>query len=181
MGPVLSVVISVGDAEESVGREVRTMAAHLRGRGLLFEILAFSDGCCDNSLAVLQMMGREIPELRLVGGDARGRAFLRGAGEARGEFVALAEAGAPFPVGMLGWALRQLDLGKDAVVFRGRGIVARRMPCLAAIVGSRGRGDGFHRTFEQQAAMGTRRLALELVGTRGRVGLLQPVLRFLTA
>src|SRR4029077_7759048 len=85
----LSIVIAVREAEETIGRDVRQIANHLRAAGVSFEILAVNDGCCDNSLAVLRLVTAQVPELRLCSGDARGRAFVRGASEARGELVAL--------------------------------------------------------------------------------------------
>jgi glycosyltransferase involved in cell wall biosynthesis len=69
----ISVVLAIRDAEESVGRDVRRIAEHLRGRGLSFEILAVSDGCRDNSLAVVRLLARQVPELRVCPGCARAR------------------------------------------------------------------------------------------------------------
>lgn len=174
----LSIVIAVGDVEESIGRDVRRVVQHLRALGLGFEILAVNDGCCDNSPAVLRLLEPEIPELRALTGDAAGRAFLRGAAEARGPALVLWDAGGgAFPLAALGWALQRLAAGKQAIVLRGRCIVGARLACLPALVGSSGRGLLFERTFERQA----RDLDLEIVGARRRAGLLEPVLRFLAA
>jgi glycosyltransferase involved in cell wall biosynthesis len=177
--PELSVVISVREGEETIGRDVRRIADHLRGAGLAFEILAVNDGCCDNSLAVLQLLATQIPELRLSGGDATGKAFVRGTAEASGRLVALVEAGrGELPLAALTWAVARLARDKDAVVLRGRCIVAHRLTCLPAIIRAVGRGALFERTFERSA----RGLALEIVGLRPRShGLLAPVFRFLAA
>jgi glycosyltransferase involved in cell wall biosynthesis len=176
----LSVVLAVREAEETIGRDVRRIAEHLRAVGRPFEILAVNDGCCDNSLAVLRLVAAQVPELRLCAGDAAGRAFVRGAAEAQGAVVALVQAGAgSLPLAPLGWALSRLERGADALIFRGRCIVGRRLACLASIVRSWGRGDLFERSFERSA----RGLVVEVVGTRPRRpgGLLAPVLRFLAA
>jgi glycosyltransferase involved in cell wall biosynthesis len=177
--PSLSVVIAVREAEETIGRDVRQMAHHLRAAGVSFEVLAVNDGCCDNSLAVLRLLTTQVPELRVCAGDARGRAFLRGASEAQGHLLALVEAsGGSLPLAALGWAMSRLER-LDAIVFRGRCVLGRRLACLPAIIGARGRGDLFERSFER-AAYG---LTVDVVGTRQRLttGLLAPVLRFLAA
>jgi glycosyltransferase involved in cell wall biosynthesis len=177
--PSLSVVIAVREAEETIGRDVRQMAQHLRAAGVSFEILAVNDGCCDNSLAVLRLLADQIPELRLCAGDARGRAFTRGASEAQGHTVALVDAAdGSLPLAALGWAMSRLDR-RDAVVFRGRCVLGRRLATLPAIVRARGRGDLFERSFERAAQS----LTVDVVGHRPRAvtGLLAPVLRFLAA
>jgi glycosyltransferase involved in cell wall biosynthesis len=177
--PSLSVVIAVREAEETIGRDVRQMAHHLRAAGISFEVLAVNDGCCDNSLAVLRLLSAQVPELRLCAGDARGRAFARGASEAQGNLVALVEAASgSLPLAALGWAITRLDR-MDAIVFRGRCLLGRRLTCLPALVRARGRGDLYERSFERAALS----LSVDVVGTRQRqhTGLLAPVLRFLAA
>ena len=176
----LSVVVAIRDAEETIGRDVRRIADHLREAGVSFEVLAVDDGCRDNSLAVLHLVSAQVPELRVCAGNAAGRAFIRGTAEARGDLVALLDSGkGGLPLAALGWALARLGRGTDAIVFRGRCIVGRRLSCLAALVRSSGRGDLFHTSFERNA----RGLQVEVVGTRPRRpgGLLAPVLRFLAA
>jgi hypothetical protein len=84
------------------------------------------------------------------------------------------------PLAALGWALARLGAGRDAIVFRGRCVVARRLRALAAIVRAAGRGDVYEWSFERAA----RDLRVDVVGLRGRArrpGLLEPVLRFLAA
>jgi hypothetical protein len=175
---LLSVVITVRDAEETIGRDVRRIADHLREAGVSFEVLAVNDGCCDNSFSVLRLVAASVPELRLCAGDAAGRSYIRGTAEAQGELVLLLDAnrGGGMPLGSLSWALARLGRGVDAVVMRGRCIVGRRLACLPTIVSSGGRGDLFERRFERNA----RGLEIEVVGTRPRAaGLLAPVFRFL--
>jgi glycosyltransferase involved in cell wall biosynthesis len=176
----LSVVLAVREAEETIGRDVRLIAQHLRAAGVSFEIVAVNDGCCDNSLAVLRLLTAQVPELRICAGDARGRAFVRGASEAVGNMVALVEAdGGTLPLATLGWALSRLEHATDAIIFRGRCVLGRRLACLSAVVRARGRGDLFERSFERTA----HGLTVDVVGTRPRLstGLLGPVLRFLAA
>jgi hypothetical protein len=161
----LSVVLAVGNCEETAGRQVRTLAQHLRSLGRSFEIVAVNDGSRDNTLAVLNLLESEVPELRLVCRDALGRAFLRGAAEARGQTVVLASVSATAGAStwsILGWALGRVESGKDAVVLRGRFTVARRLPCLPAIARAKGPTPSFERRFEREISA----LAVDVVGTR---------------
>src|SRR5436305_13360090 len=89
----LSIVIAIRDAEETIGRDVRRIADHLREAGVSFEVLAVDDGCRDNSLAVLHLVSAQVPELRVCAGNAAGRAFIRGTAAARGDLVALLDSG----------------------------------------------------------------------------------------
>src|SRR5205814_4290481 len=137
--------------EETIGRDVRRIASHLREGGVSFEILAVNDGCCDNSLAVLRLVAASVPELRLCAGDAGGRSFIRGTAEARGAVVALVDASrGGIPLAPLSWALAQLGRGTDAVVLRGRCVLPRRLACLLTIMRAVGRGALFALSSERR-------------------------------
>src|SRR5436305_3487292 len=82
--PEISVVLAVRDSEELVGHQIRTVARHLRELGRSFEILVVNDASSDNSLSVATLLAASIPELRVLPRNVSGRAFLRGASEARG-------------------------------------------------------------------------------------------------
>jgi glycosyltransferase involved in cell wall biosynthesis len=178
----LSVIVAVRDVEDSIGRDVRGLAAHLRERGVAFEILAVSDGSCDTSLTLLRFLCGEIPELSVLGLARSGRAFRRAVAHARGDAVLLWEAdrGAAFPYAVLGWALSRLGK-KSGVVVRGRFVLASRMPALPILLATSGRWDDYEARFERQAAeLG---LDLEIVGHRPRRRgrrLWAPVLRILS-
>jgi len=178
----LSVIVAVRDVEDSIGRDVRTMAAHLRQRGQSFEILAASDGSRDTSLTLLRFLGAEIPELTVLGLTRSGRAFRRAVAHAQGEAVLLWEAdlGLGFPNAVVGWAMAQLAR-KDAVVVRGRFILANRMRALPVLLDTCGRWNDYETRFERQAAR--HGLDLEIVGQRAHRRsrtLLGPVLRILS-
>lgn len=180
--PEVSVVLSIGDDEELVGHQVRTITNHLQSLGRTFEILAVNDGSRDNSLAILELLASRMPRLRILRANVAGRAFLRGASEARGSTVVLCEGARPLFLGALGWALERLDRGREAVILRGRYIVARRLLTLPIIVRATGPGLLFERVFEQRA----QDLGIDVVGSRpaptGSMSrLLGPVLRFLAA
>jgi glycosyltransferase involved in cell wall biosynthesis len=178
--PFLSVIVAVRDVEDSIGRDVRALAKHLRQRGLSFEILASSDGSHDTSLTLLRFLHAEIPELSILGGARPGRAFKRAVVHACGETVLLWESdrGAPVPHAVLGWALSRLAR-RAAVVVRGRFLLAHRLRALPVLLGVAGRGDDYEIRFEREASgLG---LDLEVVGQRPRRrGLLSPVLRILS-
>jgi hypothetical protein len=178
--PELSVVIAVGDQEDSIGHLVRHVAAHLTSLGRRFEILIVNSGCSDNSLSIASLLAGTMPELEVLARDAAGRAFLRGTSEARGGVVVLLDASKPLSLAPLGWALGRLAAGRDAVVLRGRYVVARRLAVLPVIVRAAGPGVLFEAVFERRA----QELGIDIVGSRPRRPvplLLRPVLRFLAA
>jgi glycosyltransferase involved in cell wall biosynthesis len=180
--PKLSVIVAVRDVEDSIGRDVRGLAAHLRERGIAFEILAASDASCDTSLTLLRFLCAEIPELSVLGLARSGRALRRAVAHAQGEAVLLWEAdrGVTFPYAVLGWALSRLAK-KAAVIVRGRFVLANRMRALPILLATSGRWDDYEVRFERHAAnMG---LDLEIVGQRSRRRgghILAPVLRILS-
>jgi glycosyltransferase involved in cell wall biosynthesis len=178
--PEISVVLSVRDDEELIGHQVRAITTHLTSLGRSFEIVAVNDGSRDNSFAMLELLASRTPELRMVRANTAGRAFLRGASEARGAVIVLCEASRPLFLGPLNWALGRLASGREAVILRGRYIVARRLLALPIIVRASGPGLMFERVFEQRACD----LGIDVVGSRppevrGVVRFLAPILRFL--
>jgi glycosyltransferase involved in cell wall biosynthesis len=180
--PRLSVIVAVRDVEDSIGRDVRSLAAHLRARGIAFEILAASDGSCDTSLTLLRFLSAEIPELTVVGLARSGRAFRRAVAHAQGDAVLLwqADRGMTLPFAVLGWALSRL-VRKAAVIVRGRFVLASRMRALPVLLETSGRWDDYEVRFERLAAdLG---LDVEIVGQRSRRRsrrLWAPVLRILS-
>jgi hypothetical protein len=178
--PELSVVIAVGDQEESIGHLIRNVASHLSRLGRSFEILIVNAGCKDNSLSIASVLAATMPEVGVLARDVAGRAFLRGTSEARGDIVVLLDAGKPASLAPLAWALSRLASGRDAVVLRGRYVVARRLAVLPVVVRAGGPGVLFEAVFESRA----QELGVDIVGSRPRRPvplLLRPVLRFLAA
>ena len=178
--PELSVVVAVGDQEDSIGHLIRKVAAHLSGLGRPFEILIVNAGCSDNSLSIASVLAAQMPEVEVLARNTAGRAFLRGTSEARGDVVVLLDASKPVSLAPLAWALSRLGSGRDAVVLRGRYIVARRLTVLPVVVRAAGPGVLFEAVFEQRA----QELGIDIVGSRSRRPvplLLRPVLRFLAA
>ena len=179
-GLEISVVLAVGNDEEKVGHQIRSVASHLRELGRSFEILAVNDGSSDNSFSIVTLLAAGMPELRVLGRDVAGRAFLRGVSEARGVAIVLLAASRIVSFAPLGWALSRLAAGREAVILRGRYIVARRLMALPVIVRASGPGLLFEPIFERRA----QELGIDVVGTRPKRPtplLLRPVLRFLAA
>ena len=178
--PELSVVVAVGDHEDSIGHLIRNVASHLSALGRTFEILIVNAGCKDNSLSIASVLAATMPEVEVLARDVAGRAFLRGTSEARGSVVVLLDASKPASLAPLAWALSRLASGRDAVVLRGRYVVARRLAVLPVIVRAAGPGVLFEAVFESRA----QELGIDIVGSRPRRPvplLLRPVLRFLAA
>jgi hypothetical protein len=142
--------------------------------------LAVNAGSSDNSFSIINILAASMPELRVLGRGSAGRPFLRGSSEARGEVVVLLDAGRSVSLAPLGWALSRIAAGRDAVVLRGRYVVARRLAALPIIVRASGPGLLFEPVFERRA----QELGIDIVGSRPRRQmpfLLRPVLRFLAA
>jgi hypothetical protein len=178
--PEISVVLAVRNDEDRVGHQIRSVARHLRALGRTFEILAVNDGSSDNSMSLATLLASSMPEVRVLGRSAAGRAFLRGTSEARGTMVVLLDANKMVSFAPLGWALSRLAAGREAVILRDRYIVARRLMALPVIVRASGPGLFFEHVFERRA----QELGIDVVGSRAKRPtpfLLRPVLRFLAA
>ncbi len=94
--------------------------------------------------------------------------------------MVLIDAGKRVSFAPLGWAFSRLAAGRDAVVLRGRYVVARRVKALPVIVRASSPGLLFEAVFERRA----QELGIVVVGSRPRRPmplLLRPVLRFLAA
>lgn len=178
--PDLSVILTIRNDEDKVGHQLRALATHLRALGRTFEIVAVNDGSHDNSLSIVNLLIPQIPEIRVLSRNAAGRAFLRGTAEARGHVVVLLQAHKTVSLAPLGWALSRLAAGREAVILRGRYIVARRLMALPVIVRASGPSLLFEAVFERRAE----ELGIDVVGSRPKPTaplLLRPVLRFLAA
>jgi glycosyltransferase involved in cell wall biosynthesis len=179
--PEISVVMAVRDGEDRIGYQVKEVASHLRSLGRTFEVIAVNDGSRDNSLPILELLAARLPELRIVRADAAGRAYQRGAVEARGSILLLFGQAERIALAPLGWALARIAAGRDAVMLRGRYVVGRTLAVVPVIARVRGPSPLFERLFERRA----QHLRIDVVGSRSPVQsatarLLDPVLRFLT-
>ncbi len=88
--PELSIVVPVHNERDNIAPLVREILAALRGR-VAFEIVCVDDHSADDSLAVLQSLRAEVPELRVLHHVARSgqsTAVHNGVRAARGAWVA---------------------------------------------------------------------------------------------
>jgi glycosyltransferase involved in cell wall biosynthesis len=178
--PEISVVIAVGNHEDSIGHEIRAVASHLTGLGRAFELLVVNAGSTDNSLSIATLLTASLPQLTVLQRESSGRAFLRGCSEARGDTVVLLDAGKRVSFAPLAWALSRIAGGRDAVILRDRYVIARRLATLPVVVRASAPGLLFEAVFERRA----QELGVDVVGSRPRRPtplLLRPVLRFLAA
>ena len=134
----LSVILPFGDHEEVIGAACRRVAEHLRDQQVSFEIIAVDEDSTDNSHAILALLRREVPELR-ISAAAIGRGYDVGAGQAKGRALLLIEPeSAMSTVAAIGRAVRRVLRGElDLAVVEGRFAVAHRTQCLAALRGQR--------------------------------------------
>jgi hypothetical protein len=146
-----SVIVPFGDDEDFLGPRIRQIATHLRGLGVSFEILAVDEGSGDNSLFVLTLAHREVPELGLVGGATAGRGFARGAELARGSVLILMDPRVEASLAPISIALHRIEDGADVVVFPGRMVVARRARAWKLLAKLRGRLPGIDATLLRKA------------------------------
>lgn len=88
--PQLSVVVPVFNERDNVAPLIREITAALRGR-VIFEIVYVDDHSRDDTLAVLQSVKAEVPELRVlqhVQQSGQSTAIRNGVKAARGEWIA---------------------------------------------------------------------------------------------
>ena len=144
-------IVAVGDDEDRVGHAIRKIVDHLRALGGKFEVLAVDEQSGDNSLALLALMKRQIPELHVLAGASAGEGFARGVAAARGRTLMLVDPRRDPQLGPLQWALGRIEAGRDAVLLKGHYVVARRLPSWTALAQARGRGKDFERAFARKA------------------------------
>lgn len=128
----LSFVLRCRDDEERIGHMILRIAAHLRELGLRFELLVVDEGSGDNTLAIAALLRATHPELETMHA-ASGRGFLVGAERARGRVVVVSDVRTEAPLALLGYALRRVERGADAVILSSRLLVFRRTRALLAI------------------------------------------------
>ena len=163
----VSVILPFGDDEEAVGVAVRRTAAHLRGLGIAFEILAIDEDSGDNSHAVLALLRAEVPELRVTHASGRGRGVDVGCARAQGTLLLITTPDvASATLDGVGEACRRLlAQDGDAEVALGRYTIAHRIRSLVAVRGARLVGPGMHRRVAKRLQV--RHLAVRIVGPTG--------------
>ncbi len=85
----LSVIIPVYNEEAILETAVRGLVGKLAQEGITYELILSENGSTDATLAIAEELARELPNIRVLHGDAPnyGRALRRGIEEAQGELV----------------------------------------------------------------------------------------------
>jgi len=157
----VSIVLPFADHEDTIGSACSRLARHLLELELSFEILAVDEASGDNSHAVLGLLRRSLPPLRIVAGARPGRGFAIGSACARGRVLWLVEPRsalrslAPFGRAHARVARGELDLA----VVRGRFAVVKRSRALGLVDGVHGSSGAFERRLVRRAQ--SRRLLVE--------------------
>jgi hypothetical protein len=126
----VTAIVVCRDDEEVVGHTLRRIALHIRSLGLRGEILALDEGSADNTLPLLHLLKRDLPELEVIAGVPSGRGFVRGAELARGRALLVVDGRSDAPLSVLGFALARLSQRRDAVAVGGRYLVLHRTRTL---------------------------------------------------
>jgi hypothetical protein len=157
----VSVVLPFRDDEDVIGMAVRRLAAHLREYGVTFQIIAVDEDSGDNCHAVLALLRKDIPELRVITAGHRGRGFEAGVARAQGRALWLVEPlAAVGPLAPFGRAYRRVSRGEyDLVIVKQRFAICHRTRCLPILDGAKGKGAAFERRLVRRAQQ--RRLAVE--------------------
>lgn len=166
----VSVVVPFSDHEEVIGAAVKRVAVHLREHGLDFEILAVDEDSGDNAHAVLCLVRKDVPELRVIHAHGRARGYAAGVARAQGRVLWLIDAeSAAATLAPFGRAFRRVARGeRDLVVVRNRFIVCHRTRSLTALDGLRATPVSLARRVVRRAQ--ARGLALEVQAIAGPAG-----------
>lgn len=164
--PDVTAIVVCRDDEERVGHLCRRLAAHLHALHLRGEILVCDELSGDNTLSLLGLLRRDLPELRVLAGVSPGQGFVQGARAARGRALVLVDARCEAPFSALGFALSRLADGWDAMAVHGRYLVLRRSRTEAAFASLHHRRDAhdLERRFLRRAGA----LALKVDRAGGR-------------
>lgn len=168
----VSVIVPFGDHEEVIGTACSRAARHLTELGLSFEILAVDEASGDASHAVLGLLRRSLPSLRIVAGARPGRGFAMGSACARGRVLWLIDPHAAVrSLAPLGRAHARVVRGElDLAVVKGRFSVMKRARALGLVDGIHGDPASFERRLVRRAQ--ARELLVESyeVGGPERIG-----------
>ncbi len=157
----VSVIVPFADHEDLIGAACGRIARHLGELGRSYEILAVDEASGDNSHAVLGLLRRSLPPLRIIAGARPGRGFAMGSACARGRVLWLVEPhGALRSLAPFGRAHARVVRGElDLAVVRGRFSVVKRSRALGLVDAIHGAAGAFERRLVRRA--GSRGLNVE--------------------
>lgn len=137
----LSAALLFQDDEDIIGTAIARLAECLRSQSLSFEIIAIDADSHDNSTALLALLRKQYPELRIATGQTRSQ-HLRAARLARGRVVCfLSPAAVLDRLESFAAAFQRVASGaRDLVVVSDHFALARRANILAPLRGLRSHG-----------------------------------------
>jgi glycosyltransferase involved in cell wall biosynthesis len=116
-GVELSIVVPCYNEEGAIESTVRELLAAMDGKAL-YELIVVNDGSADNSVAILETLAAEIPQMRVIHHPINrgyGAALKTGIRAAHGELVAITDADGTYPNERLA-ELMELCRTRDMVV-----------------------------------------------------------------
>ena len=150
----VSVVVPFADHEDLIGAACGRIARHLAELGLSYEILAVDEASGDNSHAVLGLLRRSLPPLRIIAGARPGRGLAMGSACARGRVLWLVEPHSALrSLAPFGRAHARVVRGElDLAVVRGRFSVVKRSRALGVVDAIAGSAGVFERRLVRRAS-----------------------------
>lgn len=169
----VSVILPFGDHEEIIGTAVARLSSYLREQELSFEIIAVDDESGDNSQAVLALIRKDIPELKIMHAPASRRGHAWGAKSSGGQVLWFIEPEVALAsLSTFTTARARILRGeRDLVAVDQRFLIAHRARCSQIVTDIRGQGRQFQRRLLRRA----RRQGLHVeTPAERRVGLAAP-------
>jgi len=114
MRPWLSVVIPAYNEERRLPRTLRTVVAHLRERGLPFEVVVADDGSADGTAGLAGEFGAEVRVLRLPH-RGKGAAVRDGVLACHGDLVLVSDADLSTPIQELDRLVAAIERSEVAI------------------------------------------------------------------
>jgi dolichyl-phosphate beta-glucosyltransferase len=115
----LSVIIPAYNESQRIPATLRQVTSYLESLGRVCEVVVVDDGSRDDTVALVEKFGREVPGLRLVRhavNCGKGAAVRNGMRNARGEYLLFSDADLSAPIEEAGPILQQLERGYDVVI-----------------------------------------------------------------
>jgi dolichyl-phosphate beta-glucosyltransferase len=117
--PDLSIVIPAFNEEARVGPTLREYVAYCRQGARRVELIVVDDGSLDRTSAVVNTLGSEYPEIRLIRlaeNQGKGHAVRSGVVNARGRFVLFADADGATALSEIERLEAALEAGADVAI-----------------------------------------------------------------
>jgi dolichyl-phosphate beta-glucosyltransferase len=117
--PRLSVVVPAYNEESRIEPTLRDIVRYCRDHGRQFEVIVVDDGSRGGTSAVVDKVGREFPEIRLIRlaeNQGKGYAVRSGVVNARGRNILFADADGATPIDQLARLEKAVGAGADIAI-----------------------------------------------------------------